>query len=327
MHILFLLSGTMWKHTLPEGFKEAGHEVDFAETISEATIQNKLSQFRPDLAISIGWGPAQTLSNQYSMRKCFKAAKVPHVYWSTEDPAYTSVFSLPLIQRVQPDFVFSICPVTVLFYTKLGIKSAYMDFGYSPQIHKHIECNERYKSTISIVANAYPDILSRYPGHYRHQSIASLVVPLLKNNIEVHFWGNHWDKVSQYIKCDIPSKWIHGYISYTAANKVYCSSDIILGLQNYTNQLTQRTYEILASSGFLLTTDTPAVRNSFKIGEHLVASSSPDETLELVKHYLDRPDEREKIAAGGKAAVSDFTYKNRAEYVMETLMKYKIVQS
>jgi len=325
MRILFLISGTMWRHTLPEGFVEAGHEVDFTVSISDQSIQNKISQFQPDLAISIGWGTAQTIKNQLLMRKCLKASKTPHVYWSTEDPAYTSIFSLPLIQRVQPDFVFSICPETVLFYTKMGIKSAHMDFGYSPGIHTHIECDETYKSTISIVANAYPDILRRYPNHYRHQSMAALIVPLLKNNIEISFWGKDWDKVKDYVKNDIPDEWIHGYLPYTEANKVYCSSDIILGLQNYPDQLTQRTYEILASSSFLLTSDTPAIRNSFKAGEQLVVSSSPDETLQLVKYYLDKPDERKKIAASGKAAIWEDTYKNRAEYMLETLKKYEIV--
>jgi len=325
MRIIFLLSGTMWRHTLPEGFIDAGHEVDFTVYFSEKSIQNKLSHFQPDLAVSIGWGTAQALINQFLIRKCLKAAKIPHVYWSTEDPAYTSIFSLPLIQRVQPDFVFSICPETVLFYRKMGIKSAHMDFGYSPGIHKHVECDVNYKSPISIVANAYPNILRRYPDHYRHQSIAGLIVPLLANNIEISFWGKDWEKVKDHVKYDIPNEWIHGYLPYTEANKVYCSSDIILGLQNYPDQLTQRTYEILASGSFLLTSDTPAIRNSFKAGEQLVVSSSPDETLRLVKYYLDKPNERKEIAESGKAAISEDTYKNRAEYMLETLKQYNIV--
>lgn len=256
MRILFLLSGTMWRYTLPEGFIEAGHDVDCTVSLSEASLRDKLAQFQPELAISIGWGTAQAIINQFAMRKYLKAGKIPHVYWSTEDPAYTTVFSLPLIQRVQPDFVFSISAATVDFYLKIGIKSAYLDFGYAPAIHKHIDCDETYRSSIAIVANAYPVILGSYPGHYRHRSIAALILPLLENNLAVSFWGRDWDKAKNILKYDIPEAWIHGYLPYPDANKVYCSSDIILGLQNDPHQLTQRTYEILASSGFLLTSDS-----------------------------------------------------------------------
>jgi len=325
MRILFWLSGTMWRYTLPQGFIEAGHTVDYTDSLSEESIQEKLSQFQPELAISIGWGTAQTICKQLLMRKYLKAAKIPHVYWSTEDPAYTAVFSLPLIQRVQPDFVFSISAATVDFYLKIGVKSAYMDFGYSPAIHKHIESEQNYRSSIAIVANAYPDILSSYPDHYRHRSMAALIRPLLENNLAISFWGRDWDKAKNILKYDIPQEWIHGYLPYSEANKVYCSCDIILGLQNYPHQLAQRTYEILASSGFLLTSDTPVIRNKFKAGEQLVVSSSPEETLRLVHYYLDKPEERKIIAASGQAAIAENTYQNRADYMLEVLRKYKII--
>ncbi|WP_411679097.1 glycosyltransferase [Clostridium thailandense] len=325
MRILFFLSDTMWRHTLPEGFIEAGHEVEITDTLDEKIIKNKILQFNPDFSMSLGWGHEQITKNQLIIRRCVKTSKVPHIYWSIEDPAFTFSFSLPLIQRVQPDFVFSICPYTVDFYRKIGIKSAYMDFGFSHKIHKPVNYDKAYDSSISLVANAYPNVLKNHPKHYRHTSIKTLIIPLLKNNMRIDFWGKDWDKMDSYLDFHIPKEWLHGYLYYKDANKVYCSSKIILGLQNYPNQLTQRTYEILASGGFLLTSNTPAVNRLFKSDEHLITSSSVEDTVALVNYYLENSDERQKIAGYGKTALSGCSYKDKADYIIETLKKYRII--
>lgn len=310
---------------MPEGFIEAGHETALIGTLSEENINNKILQIKPHLAVSMGWGIEQWQENQLLIRKCVKKAKLPHVYWSIEDPAYTFTFSLPLIQRLQPEFVFSICPASAEYYRKIGVKAAYMDFGFAPKIHKRIAGDEAYKTSIAVVANAYPDILEKYSDHYRHISMATLITPLLKNNIRIDFWGRNWDRVKPYIKYKIPPEWIHGYLPYKDANKIYCSADIVLGLQNYPTQLTQRTYEILASGGFLLTSDTPAVRRMFKSGEQLVMSSSPEDTVRLVKYYLDKPRERAKISRCGEASLLGNSYKDRAEYMIQTLKANNII--
>lgn len=327
MRILFFLSNadTMWRYTLPEGFIEAGHEVELTNSLDEEIIKHKILKFNPDFSISLGWGREQFIENQAMIRRCAKFSKVPHIYWSIEDPAFLFYFSLPLIQKVQPDFVFSISPSTVEFYRKMGINSAYMDFGYSQNVHKPIDHIENYASSISIVANAYPNVLKNIPNHYRHVSIETLLIPLLKNNIRVDLWGKDWDKMKAYLQVDIPNEWIHGHLTYKDANKVYCSSKIILGLQNYPNQLTQRTYEILASGGFLITCDTPAIKSIFNSGENLITSSSPENTLTHVNYYLEKSEERRKISASGKTALVGYSYKDRAEYIIKTLKCYHII--
>jgi spore maturation protein CgeB len=325
MRVLFLQSGTIWIHTLPEGFIDAGHEVKISGPITDENIPSLISEFKPDLMISVGWGHDQTKKRQMLVRKYSKISKIPHVYWSIEDPAFTWVFSLPLIQRVQPDFVFSICPKTVDFFKKLGIKAAHMDFGFAPKIHNYIGMQPKYKSSIAVVANAYPYILHNYPKHYRHESLKILIAPLLKENIRIDFWGREWKKVGKFLGCNIPDEWIHGYLPYVYANKVYSSANIIVGLQNYTTQVTQRTYEVLASEGFLLTNDTPGIRDLFMPNEDLIVSSSPKDTLNLVRHYLNNPNECTKIAKQGAASAAGNSYKDRAEYMVDVLTRKKII--
>ncbi|MCY6485383.1 glycosyltransferase [Clostridium aestuarii] len=326
MRILFFLSSSIWMHTLPEGFIDAGHEVKISGPITRNNVPKLISEFKPNLIMSMGVGPDQTQQRQLIIRRYCKSFKIPHVYWSLEDPAFTRTLSMPIIQRVQPDFVFSICPKTVDYYNKMGIKAAYMDFGFAPKIHHYIGTQNKYKSSIALVANAYPYVLKHYPNHYRHQSLKTLVIPLLKENIRIDIWGKEWEEVQKVLGGNIPKEWIHGYLPYKDANKVYSSANIIIGIQDYTTQVTQRTYEVLASEGFLLTDDTIGVRKLFNPDKDLVVSSSPQNTLNLVKYYLNNPDECKRIAKHGALSTEGNSYKDRAEYMIDVLRKEKIIK-
>lgn len=324
---IFVLCSTEWIYTLPLGFKEAGHVVKKSGVISEYKISRQIEQFKPDFILSLGWTEDQSEERQLAVRRVVERCGIPHVYWNVEDPAYTVRFSFPFIERVKPDFIFTICNETVEEYRKIGIKSAYMDFGYSATLHKPVMPQEEYKHSIAIVANAYPELLQIYPEHYRNQSIKTLITPLLKENIRIDFWGDEWDKAEGLLGCNIPKEWIHGKLSYIETNKVYSSCNIMIGLQNYTNMVTQRTYEILASGGVLLTSNTVGVRGLFEPGEQLITSSSPEETVKLVKYYLNNPDECRKISIQAPAAVAGNSYKERAEYMIAVLRREGILKS
>ena len=323
MRILFLLSGQLWVHTLPQGFSDAGHDVKTAACLSQDDLSGELVQFKPHLAVTIGWGREQNKARQLMIRECLKEAGVPHVYWSVEDPAYTSVFTLPLIQRTRPDFIFTICDPKVRYFRKLGFKAAYMDFGFSPHIQYNLDCPKEYD--IAVVANAYPDIYEKFPNHYRRHSIEALIKPFIEQNIRVDFWGCDWERMGPVLECAIPSEWIHGPVSYTEANRIYNASNIILGLQNYEEQITQRTYEILGSGGFLLTNDTAGIRKLFTPGEELACSSSAAETPVLAAYYLENLSRRNVVAKRGQECVRNFSYKNKAEYMLTVLRKERII--
>ncbi len=326
MRVLFLESSPIWINGLARGFYDSGHHVMISGQLSQKNLAQMVEEFKPDLMISVGWGKENTKQKQKWIKEQVDISKVPLIYWSIEDPAFTEGWSLPLITTLQPDFVFTISPEMVNYYNKLGVKSAFMDFGYHPDINFPTVLNSQCECEIAVVANAYPDILEGYPEHYRHISMNTLIRPLLQQNIRVDFWGRNWDQIQQYIGIEIPKEFIHGFIPYTEANLVYNSSKIIIGLQNYTSQVTQRTYEILGSGGFLLTNDTPGVRQLFKPGQDLVCSSSGEETLQLVRYYLEHPQERSRIRENGRTKVIPYTYKNRSKEMIEILIDNDILQ-
>jgi len=321
--ILFLESSPIWLNGLPHGFHDLGHEVMASGPLTKENTPRIIEQFSPDFIFTVGWGPEQSITKQNWIRECTKKAKL--IYWAVEDPHFTSVYTLPLIKRMRPDFVFTLAKDLVHFYKNRGIPSEHLDFGFHPAIHRKVEPIADFKSDISIVANGYPLVLQESPNHFRNESLRILLNPLLKNNVKVNIWGRHWGEMKPILGYSIPTHSIKGHISYLDANKVYSSSNIILGPQNYKTQVTQRTYEILASGGFLITLDTPAIRELFKPGEEIIVSSSSEETLKLTKYFLENPVEREKIRMQGQFAVQPHSYKQRASYIIDCLKKEKII--
>jgi len=319
MRILFMESNPMWIYGLPNGFLDNGHEVRVSGVLTKENIPEMIAEFQPDLIFTMGWTNELVGEKVNWLRKHIKSSKIPHIYWATEDPTHTQSFALPYLQQVQPDFVFTICLPRVNYYKKMGIKSAHLDFGYHPLIHHFTRPEEEYRHSIAVVANAYPKNLVQYPNHYRIQSLKTLVSPLLRENLRIDFYGLGWEELTDILGYPIPEEWMHGYLPYTLANHVYSSSDIILGIQNHPTQLTQRIYEILASRGFLITSDTPETRSIFSPAQDLIVSSSPSETLDLVNYYLQAADQREAIRDNGQKSVKVHHYKNRAAYVIDVL--------
>jgi len=326
MKVLFIDSNEVLQYALPNGFADAGHQIMISGPIVNAVHLNSLiDSFSPDLAITYGWGPEQTIEKQHMIKAAVREKRIPHVYWSVEDPLYTEKFVVPLLQAVEPDAVFTICSSHVEYYRSLGFPAAHLDWGFTSSIHFPTAPQPGYTTDIAIIANAYQWVFDHYSVDIRLESIRKLLVPLLQKNIRVDIWGQGWDKMSDLLGIKMDPSMLHGPISFFDSNKIYNSAKINIGFQNYTTQVTQRTYEILGSGGFLLTFDTPAVRALFEPGKHLVVSSSPQQTVELVHHYLRAAQERKSIAMQGQLAVAPHAYRHRVEYMLQMLKSFGIL--
>jgi hypothetical protein len=90
--------------------------------------------------------------------------------------------------------------------------------------------------------------------------------------------------------------------------KICRASDVVLGVNTINTverYFSNRTFLTLASGGFHLTHYVPGLETMFANHEHLVWFRDDDECLELIDHYLRRPDERRRIAAEGRRLVRD----------------------
>ncbi|WP_048600749.1 CgeB family protein [Rubeoparvulum massiliense] len=325
MRVLFFTSHPVLSLLLPEGFRDAGHEVMVSGPITWDSIPVMIQQFQPDLVFTMGWGPEQTQEKQEWIRHFVTEYRIPHAYWSVEDPRHTYTFVLPLISRMQPDFIFSICSDMVEYFKILSLKAAYLDFAYQPSVN-YPEWDERYRCNIAVVASSFIDELHMYRDSYRLESIRILLSPLIRAGIRVDFWGEGWERMEPYMGVTIPPEWIHGSVPYTETRKIYHTACITIGLQSFIDQLTHRTFEILASGGFLLTSDTQAVRKYFQPGKDLVISQYETGTIDVVRYYLEQfTSQREDIRAQGMKTVAKHTYQQRAEEAIATLIEHKII--
>ncbi len=325
MRILFLENHSMWVYGLPNGFRDAGHNVLISGALTEQNIPALISSFNPELVLMLGWTEEHVGIKRRWVRDYVTTTNIPFVYWATEDPIHTHILTVPFIKQVHPHFVFTVSKEMVPYYEKMGFPAAHLDFAYHPCIHRQDVKVDSYACQIAVLANAYPGVIKIYSQFYRLESLRTLVTPLLKAGLRVDFWGSRWNEMAEILDCKIPEQWIHGYLDYTEAYKVYNSADIMLGLQNTTSQVTMRTYEILGSGGFLLTSNTPAVLELFVPGRHLVVAQTPEETLNLVRYYLNHPEERETIRQQGTTAVTCHSYRHRAECILQILRQRGIL--
>lgn len=326
MRVFFFDSLDTMMDLLSGGFQDAGHDVYVSGAASMDEMTEKLNRFQPELVITNGWGNEQTEDNQLWVRNFAKTRNIPHVYWSIEDPSFTESFVLPLARRAEPDFIFTISSATVDYFRSIGIRAAHLDWGYQPDLHYPHPPEQQYSCDIALIANSYSWVFDQWDIGYRIESMRTLLCPLIENNIRVDIFGKGWDQIKPWIGMDIHPDWLRGPLPYQDCSRVYSSSKIVIGLQNFTSQVTQRTYETLAAGGFLLTSDTPAVRQLFTPGHDLVVAGNPLETVQLVNYYLNHPADRTAICRNGLQAVSLHSYRQRAEYMLQVLRSENIIQ-
>ena len=324
MRVMFIESNPVMIPLLPKGFSDAGFEVTVTSISSKEHLMTLLKLFRPQLVFTHGWGNEQIHERQHWIRESVKEMKIPHVYWSIEDPIYTDYFVVPLLKVAQPDFVFTISPEHVKFYRSMGYPSAYLDWGVHPDLNHPTKPDPKYMVDIALIANSYYDTIEQF-NDYRLQAMKIILKPLVKAGIRVDIWGKGWEHMQPHLGVKIPDDWLRGELPYTECNTVYSSAKIILGFQNVITQVTQRTYEVLAAGGVLLSVDTPAARNLFKPQKDILLSDSPEKTKRIVKKYLRDEIARKQISSRGRAAALRHSYVSRVGYIMDTLTKAGIL--
>ncbi len=78
-----------------------------------------------------------------------------------------------------------------------------------------------------------------------------------------------------------------------------------------------RVYDVLASGGFLMTTDAPGLADEFEPGKDFVVFRTPEELVDLANYYLEHPKKREEIAMHGRrSALASCGYHDRMQHFL-----------
>src|SRR5690606_30495093 len=115
-------------------------------------------------------------------------------------------------------------------------------------------------------------------------------------------FGRHWERWRSLH----PDLRVHGPVGNLGYASICASSRIVLGVNEVNDDpcyFSNRTFLTLACGAFHLTHYVPRLEDVFHDGEHLVWYRDEDEALAKIEHWLQRDDERARIAAGGHAEV------------------------
>ena len=304
------------------GFTAAGCEVQIIKPTSAEDFDRLMGEIDPDLLLLSSCMDYFTLpmlahiGSRHSPRyQC--------VIWDTE-----GVGQLNLQKRgfdlSKPDMIFSICPEMLDVLKSNGIPCERLDFAYNPTIHypKSVSVNEG--GAISLVGNAWLWYSKFNPAHYRYRvAIPVLLKPLIENYYKIDFYGTTEYKqvIKNILDLDVPIEWFKGAVSYARTCDVYNNSFVNLITQNHERTITRRTFEILGSGGFGLSCYNTAVKEMFGNSGGLAIANRPEDTLELVEYYKKNLDQYLEVRKKAAESVQKHTYKERAEQVIDQVLK------
>lgn len=309
MKILALMTFDIFRFSLGAALEKLGHEVRYLGEFDASDLEKEILDFKPDMVIDMGWDVWQQDKYQdgelESIRDMIKKYQLFHLYFAEEDWLHFERWSKRYCKIMQPSFVLTRSPLTIRGYEEMGIPATFFDVGTNPDFHKPSAFNPDYACDVAVVATGNYTI-----GEIRYKSINDLVVPLIDKDFDVKIWGRDWDVLDWcYLNKKIPERMLKGKLPFTETPSVFSSAKICISIQTCNDQLSSRTLDILSSGGFLLTSNTKAVREKLLPGVNCAVTNSRDETLELISYYLQNEQERIQIASEGhKTAIEKFSY-------------------
>lgn len=188
-----------------------------------------------------------------------------------------------------------------------GVKRAeFFMSGFSPRFHKPIADRKPVRD------------LAFIGGPGRRGQRASLLAALSKE-FDVEVFGMKWNELRR----DYPKLRVRGAVDNKTYARICATSRIVLGMNEINSDpryFSNRTWLTLACRGFHLTHYVPGLEGVFEDGVHLAWFRGRDDVFDLVRHYLDHPEERESIRnAGHELALEKHQYRNRIEEVCRIL--------
>ncbi|WP_081413484.1 CgeB family protein [Aneurinibacillus terranovensis] len=314
--IFFLDHRSIYLNSIGDAFCQYGNQLFYQSSWNLEEIEAGIAYCKPDLLFTVGCDlPLFNPALDYLPELCRKY-RLFHVYWATEDAIHHQNWSIPFVQKIMPDMVWTIHPDCVAAYEALGIPACYFDFAFNPRIFPAKEtANEVYD--VSFIGHPHLDSPT-----FRYESFRQLLVPLIEAKKQVHIWGGGWGEntLQEIFGCTIPSSQLHGFVPYKQTSRIYHQSKVVLGVQNGMDQVSQRTFEIMGSGAFMIGSRTDALTRLFTEGVELILCDHPEQATELFDYYINRPLERRKIGLRArKAILKDHTFFHRFAKVWPAL--------
>jgi spore maturation protein CgeB len=209
------------------------------------------------------------------------------------------------------DLILTSFPHFVDHLRALGIASEYFRIGFDERI-------------LSLLGNVDKDIdFSFVGGISRHHGGAIPLLEYLTEHTTIRAFGYGVDS----LPLSSPIRQRHGgevwglnMFRALARSRITLNRHINVAENNANNM---RLYEATGVGAMLLTDRKDNLHKLFDIDREVVAYSSKEEAAEMVRYYLDHPDEMASIAQAGQArTLREHTYRQRMQELMPILKRH-----
>ena len=266
-------------------------KIDYFNTVTEGAITAAIKEFKPDIMVHRYRQPIDPL-----LSAC-KKTKTRLLVWISEQGPEREVE----IGRAQ-------CFHNVIanndsdydYYRENGVENMYnMPFGCTPSFHRKVRAPAKYKTDVVCYGNP---LYNHYES--KRKAVDTLVKPVVQNGIDVALWGTATGS-GGWLEIPYVKKKAHvyrGVFSYEDLPAVNSGAKIVLGITANAQYgaYGSRLARALACGSLLIWHYTEGMEKYFENHKHLCWSSTPEETLELVKFYLKNDRARRKIAREGQ---------------------------
>lgn len=209
------------------------------------------------------------------------------------------------------DLILTSFPHAVPRLRSLGIGSEYFRLAFEPRV-------------LDRLGPAAKDMGATFVGGIsRHHGKALSTLEYLAANTPIEFFGYGAERLDS--TSSIKTKH-HGEVWGLEMYRALARSRVTLNrhidtAENNANNM--RLYEATGVGTMLITDRKDNLQELFDVGKEVVAYSSPEEAAELIRYYLDHPDEAAAIAQAGQArTLREHTFEARMRELVPVLERY-----
>ncbi|MBI4145223.1 glycosyltransferase [Candidatus Woesearchaeota archaeon] len=233
-------------------------------------------------------------------------ANIKTANWDCDEP-FGEILPFNRIQNISEyDAFFSFDEKYVPRLKEINPHSYHLPAGADPQgVYKEVIPLERrpYPADLCFVGTAYANRIN-------------LLLPYAARSLRLA--GPKWDQApSALAQKSLP------HVPVTEMVKLFNDAKIVLNPYGPSKSFicpNPRTFEIPASRSFQLTDMFCDAEKYFRIGKEIVLYHDENEFKELVDYYLDRDDERNKIAqAGYERVLKEHTLRHRLQLLLSRM--------
>jgi len=209
------------------------------------------------------------------------------------------------------DLILTSFPHFVPRLQALGVASEYFRIGFDTRV-------------LELLGSVKKDIGASFVGGIsRHHGKAVPLLEYLAAHTPIEFFGYGAETLprsSHIRKRHHGEVWGMDMYRALARSKVTLNRHINVAENNANNM---RLYEATGVGSLLITDRKDNLGDLFEVGKEVVAYSDPEEAAELIRYYLDHPEEAATIARAGQArTLREHTYRHRMEELVPILERY-----